>query len=89
MKTIALLLIGYCFGWFSYSLIQTVHDRKTAAWDKKYKELQDEVESSSVTIDNFNQLTEHFLELWHMPGFNKEKYQVLKDKFLNKFCNIK
>lgn len=82
-------LIGAILGWFSCSLIQTIRDRKTAAWEQKYKEIQDDVENSPVTIDNFNRLTGLIIELWGMPGYNKEKYQVLRDQFLRKFCNIK
>jgi len=89
MEAIITLLIGLILGWLSYSLIQTVHDRKTAAWEQKYKEIQDDVENSPVTIDNFNRLTGLIIELWGMPGYNKEKYQVLRDQFLRKFCNIK
>ena len=90
MGTILLLLfIGIILGWMSFVLLQVVRDRKTAAWEQKYKEIQDDVENSPVTIDNFNRLTGLIIELWGMPGYNKEKYQVLRDQFLRKFCNIK
>jgi len=89
MEAIITLLIGLILGWLSYSLIQTVRGRKTAAWEQKYKELQDDVDSLPVTIDNFSRLTDRIIELWGMPGFNKEKYQVLRDRFFRRFCNIK
>ena len=93
MEPITLILflyfLGFLLGWLSYSLIQTIRDRKTAAWEEKYRKLQDDVENSPVTIDNFSRLTDRIIELWGMPGFNKEKYQVLRDRFFRRFCNIK
>jgi len=82
-------LIGAILGWFSCSLIQTIRDRKTAVWEQKYREIEKDVDSLPVTIDNFSRLIDSIIELWGMPGYNKEKYQVLRDQFLRKFCNIK
>ncbi len=89
METIITLLAGIILGWLSYSLIQTIRDRKTAVWEQKYREIEKDVDSLPVTIDNFSRLIDSIIELWGMPGYNKEKYQVLRDQFLRKFCNIK
>lgn len=88
MDTITVIFIGFALGCI-LSIVRIIRDRKTAAWEQKYKEIQDDVENSPVTIDNFNRLTGLIIELWGMSGYNKEKYQVLRDQFLRKFCNIK
>jgi len=86
VSKVVLVLIVIIISLVTSSLLKIVHDRKVEAWEQKYKELWNDVENSSVTIANFIQLAERFIELRGMPGFNEKKYQVLKDRFLNRFC---
>jgi len=90
MKTLILIIgifIGTFIGMLSMCLIQINRERKLDAFDKKYKELQDEVDDLPITFDNFNYLLSRFEDLRQEPTFelNKEKYHVLKDRFLNRF----
>jgi len=93
MKTLILIIgiiIGTFFGVLSMCLIQINRECKFDAFDEKYKELQNEVDDLPVTFANFNYLLSRFEDLRQEPTFklNKEKYQILKDRFLNRFCNI-